>query len=653
MCRRLDHHKSLALERRVNPSLSHRRMPSLARLGLQRFGFGLYLACLLASPSAGQPSVADPSSLKISLAQRSQIDEQFQTELKLLADRCHQLGLAKEAAATLAFIVARDPGTNYYFVPPSASLEVSRPVQPNKALREASQFWWQHFQETRREYADALFEFCRRVVDTQPALAYQMLYEICWLDPDHDQARTVLGFKSSGKIWTRGSAKISVSQPRIALRDYGFSAREYWRIRSPHFTVLTNCSQEKGVALAESLEFFYLVWTQAFFDYGQSGSTLKRQLEAGKAPSVRSKRPYSVVFFRDRDQYNASLRTWEPMIDKTIGLYLAKRKKSFLYDAPSPPVQAWRHEVGHQLFAETVNTETQIGEGSDFWVAEALALYLESFRPYDTYATLGGRTADRLQFARYHALREGFRVPIGELVPWGRQEVQNHERLGALYSQFAGIAHFLIDQAPGHYRTPFIKYARDTYRNGEPTIALSDYLHINGVDLDAEYLKFLDVDDHQLGRNALGKSLYLARTSVTSAGIQQLDLSHLEWLDLSDTKVNDDILPQLAKATELRRLSLERTNLSSACLDAISECRKLRKLELGGVPLQGKSLATLAGLQELEGLWLVDTGINDAQLNQLYALKSLLTLDISRCKISQTAKQALQRALPKTKITGP
>jgi Leucine-rich repeat (LRR) protein len=61
----------------------------------------------------------------------------------------------------------------------------------------------------------------------------------------------------------------------------------------------------------------------------------------------------------------------------------------------------------------------------------------------------------------------------------------------------------------------------------------------------------------------------------------------------------------------------------------------------------------LAGLQELEGLWLVDTGINDAQLNQLYALKSLLTLDISRCKISQTAKQALQRALPKTKITGP
>jgi hypothetical protein len=638
----------------VNPPTPHCQQPSAVRRRLKRLAVGIYLFSVWTPTFAGQLPHAAVSDLKQVQARRSQIDEQYQNELKLLADRCRQLELKNEANATLQFIVIKQAGRSYYFVPSSLPLEESQPPLPNKALTEAAQFWWQHFQQTRREYAEALFTFCLEVVDQQPALAYQLLFEVCWLDPDHDRARMVLGYKKTGASWMRGSGKISLKQGRLALRDYGFSVRNYWRVQSDHFVIVTNCSQEKGRKLAESLEFYHLIWTQAFFDYWGSGSTLKRQLNAGKAPTYRrARRLHRVVFFFDRDQYTSRLRTWEPLIDKTIGLYLAKRQTSYLYDAPSPPVKAWRHEVGHQLFAETISSETQIGEASDFWVVEALALYLESFKSYGTYATLGGTTADRLQFARFRALREGFRVPIGEVVPWGRREIQTHQRLGALYSQFAGIAHFLIDQPPGHYRAPFIEYARDTYRNGEPRKSLSDYLRISGVDLDTKYLDFLDVGDDELGREVLGNSLCLAQTSVTSAGIRRLDLSRLEWLDLSDTKVNDDILPQLAMATQLQQLSLERTDLSAACLDAIGKCHELRELELGSVPLQGKSLATLGELQQLEGLWLMDTGIDDSQLPDLYSLKSLTTLDIRRCPISEKATQALRRALPNTEITGP
>jgi len=239
------------------------------------------------------------------------------------------------------------------------------------------------------------------------------------------------------------------------------------------------------------------------------------------------------------------------------------------------------------------------------------------------------------------------------MTQWGRRDVQSHPRLGALYSQFAGIAHFMMDDPSGDYRIPLVRYARDTYRNGDPERSLFDHLGPRAKGLDAKYLRFLQVSDQLLSPEDRPESLCLATSSVTLAGLEKLDLSGLEWLDISDTKLGDEVLPLIAKATKLEQLSLERAKLSSACLATIGSLEALRELELTGIPLGSASLRPLSKLVALEGLWLGGTGIGDEHLPSLYGLRALQTLDIQGCQVSPAALGALKRQLPNLTIQGP
>ena len=590
-------------------------------------------------------------SLAIAAGAREDIDRPFHARLEELADRCKELGLQKESDTTLAFVVPRVPQRSYYFYPGSMSWAESR---LGHAKQQAIDFWWKHFRQAREEYAAALFEHAQAQVAIDPATTYAVLFEVCWLDPDHVAARTVLGYTRDGDEWQRGAGRVSVTRGRIALKDYGFTAKQYWRISSEHFSIVTNAGEKKGRELAASLEQFHMVWHQAFFDYWGHGPTLQRRLDKTLAPPRRrNPKRHVVVYFSSREQYVARLSVMEPLIAKTIGFYLAPRRSSYLYDATVQPVQAWRHEVGHQLFAETLNARPQIGEMRDFWVVEGLALYLESYDPHGHYATLGGPVAARLQFARYRAIREGFRVPIKEMTAWGRSDVQGHARLGALYSQFAGIAHFMMDDASGAYRIPLIQYARDTYRNGEPNKTLVDYLGDAAQNLDAKYLEYLQVSDRLLSSADRPKSLCLAGSPVTLQGLNKLDVSRLEWLDLSDTELGDEVVPLIGRAPLLEQLSLERTAITAQCLATIGTLPALRELELTGMPLGNASLEPLSKLARLEGLWLGGTGIGDQQLPALYKLRSLQTLDIQGCNVSPAAVAELKRQLPKAAVQGP
>lgn len=586
------------------------------------------------------------------LVGRVAIDGIFHARLEALAKRCRELGLAAESEATLAFVVLRVPQRTYYFDPSPASWDESR---REFGGGNAVDFWWKHLRQTRSEYAAALFEYAKEQVETDPSTTYRTLFEVCWLDPDHVLARKVLGYilDEESHQWRRGNDRISVAKGGLALKNYGFAARRYWRVSSEHFSIVTNLDEAKGRELAEQLEQFYLVWHQAFFDYWGQGATLQRRLDKGLAPPRRTAKRHVVVYFSDRAEYVGRLQVWEPMIEKTIGFYLASRRTAFLYDAPVQPVKTWWHEVGHQLFAETLNARPQVGERHDFWIVEALALYLESFDPHEQYATLGGPVAERLQFARYRAIREGFRVPIAQMTQWGRRDVQQHARLGALYSQFAGIAHFMMDDSTGTYRRPLVHYARDAYRNGEPERSLLDYLGDAAAGLDGKYIAHLQVTDSTLSEADRPKSLCLTQSPVTVTGLKKLDFSRLEWLDLSDTKIGDTALPLIANASRLEQLSLERADFSAECLPVIGTLHALRELELTGVSLDRASLEPLSKLGRLEGLWLGGTGIGDEQLPALYGLRSLQTLDITGCKVSSAAVAELKRRLPNATVQGP
>lgn len=606
---------------------------------------------------------------------RRPVDATFQGRLRDIATRCEELGLVNEATETRRFVVTRIDNRHDYFLPAATPLGDLPPDlrdapsgdSTSDASKRARAFWWEHFTAARREYAAALYELAVQHVEHDPGATYPLLYEICWLDPDHAAARTVLGFRlkeseqtdggegndgqPSGR-WYRGSDRISVSVGRTALRDYGFLPRQYWRVTSEHFRVLTNTSETRGRELVELLERLHAGWEQAFFDYWGHAPSLTRRLTTTSAPPRRTPKRHVVVLFADREQYVRQLTPLEPLIEKTIGYYFAPRRTAYLYDAADPRVSAWRHEVAHQLFAETLNAEPTVGERSDFWVVEALALYVESYVEHDDYITLGGPTARRLQFARYRALREGFRVPLEQLTAWGRREIQAHERLGALYSQFAGIAHFMLD-GESTVRRGFLQYARDTYLNQAARKSLESYIGEHVSDFDRRYLSFLDVHDDALRSGERPQSLCLTRCTVSAAGLRRLDLSAVQWLDLSDTEVGDEILPILTTAQAVEQLSLERTSVTADALPAIGKLRQMRELELSGLPLAEASLAPISGLQQLEALWLAGTGVGDQQLLQLASLRQLRTLDVKGCPVTPQGKAALLRRLPQLQISGP
>ncbi len=84
-------------------------------------------------------------------------------------------------------------------------------------------------------------------------------------------------------------------------------------------------------------------------------------------------------------------------------------------------------------------------------------MFMESLHRCRRMATLGGLEADRLQFARFRALREGFYIPTENLVRLGQAAIQQHPRIGALYSQSAGLVQWIMTTDQGQLQTPFLQ----------------------------------------------------------------------------------------------------------------------------------------------------------------------------------------------------
>jgi hypothetical protein len=95
------------------------------------------------------------------------------------------------------------------------------------------------------------------------------------------------------------------------------------------------------------------------------------------------------------------------------------------------------------------------------------------------------------------------------------------------------------------------------------------------------------------------------------------------WLDLSNAKISNEGLKDLAKLPNLIRLRLDKTNISD------------------------ESLVYLKGLANLEYLNLYNTEVTDKGLVQLASLKNLKSLYLWQTKVSPKGVQALQEQLPK------
>ncbi|HQF14728.1 MAG TPA: hypothetical protein PLS55_12620, partial [Thermogutta sp.] len=103
----------------------------------------------------------------------------------------------------------------------------------------------------------------------------------------------------------------------------------------------------------------------------------------------------------------------------------------------------------------------------------------------------GGRRRARLLAARVRFLQDNFYVPLREFVTLGIKEWQSDPRIGALYSQAAGLMQFLMHYDGGRYRDAAVTYLAAVYSGVDTAETLSQVTKRTYAQLDQEYAAYL------------------------------------------------------------------------------------------------------------------------------------------------------------------
>jgi hypothetical protein len=589
-----------------------------------------------------------------SVPARAAEPDSFAARLAALAAKCDELKLAREAEITRGWIIPRHPGRQYLFVPGP-----SDPAAPKADASDYAKKWYAKFREYRAQQAETLFAEAKQALEAdQPARAYQLLYEVLRENPDHAEARRILGYKKGrGGQWTTPEWERTTVKP-VTTPHPKLGWPGYLRLEGPHFEIVTNAGEREAREASRQLEDLYVLWQQAFFRYWANRDGLAARFAGGNEPLARPRPKMQVALFKTREQYVARLAPTHPEIGITLGIYLDKEHLSCFYAGDTSVYPTWHHEATHQLFQEGVPGVTdQPGEDHNFWAIEGAALYLESLQKRghstfsDGYWTVGGCEADRLQFARYRALAGDFYEPLGRLQTLGRKQMQESPDIRKLYAQAAGLSHFLIDGENGKHREAFVDLLTAIYQGRDQPGTLAELTKTPEGKLDEQYHQFLNVTNADLAAIpdvSSIKNLSLGRTSVTDAGLAHLaGCKKLEWLDLSLTAAGDEGLKSIAAASGLKRLFLEGTKVSDAGLATIAAFKQLEELDLSKLPITNGGLAKLAGQRNLKILYLSGSPVTDAGLAHLKNLKALETLETTGTQVTPEALKTLQKSLPK------
>jgi hypothetical protein len=577
----------------------------------------------------------------------------FDPRLEALAAKCDDLGLKEQAVSTRNWAIHRYAGRQYLFLPAA-----SDSTAPKAGASETAVQWHRKLWELRRERATDLFKAAKSASDAgQGDRAYQLLFEVLREDPDHAEARRILGYAKVGSEWKLpGEEKAAPRQPAFDHPKTGWRTRGWWSLETPHFQIASNDQRELKEA-AEQLEKLDALWRQVFFRYWTTPAALQARLAGGNHPLLPPKQAkMQVVLFKTRQEYAAYVAGSHPRAATTLGIYDDKQRVSYFFAGDKSVYPTWYHEATHQLFREVIaGTRDDAGAERDFWALEGVALYMESLAEHSGYWTVGGWESDRLQFARYRVVSGDLKLPLAQISSLSREAIQNSSDIGRIYTQAAGLAHLLIDGDGGKYRSAFIDLLANIYRgqNGESS-SLAQSTGLALPQLDAEYRTFLNVTDDDLAGTpdpTRLKNLALCRTAVSDTGLQPFaGCKNLQWLDLSFTAASDHGLKAFDKNSGLKQLFLEGTKISPASLPLIAGFKQLSELDLSRVPIHDEDLAALAPLRLLKTLYLTGCPITDAGLQHLRGLKQLEQFECTGTQVTEEGKRKLKTAIPKLKL---
>jgi predicted transcriptional regulator len=481
--------------------------------------------CGVARPAAAEEAAAKSAAELRSAYER--VDARFRGELEHLAvlaygqqwpqlgEMAHSWRPDRPATGSLLFVAPDQYG---------GQAELAAPVEPS----DATQLWLDEFTKLRNEQADALFTLAREAADAgQLSLAIEWATEAVRENPDHAEARRVLGYELADGQWLTPYARRMIDAGNVWNPEYGWiSAQDLpryeagerpsngrwipaqrdarrrgrlndgWRIRTEHFLVTTNDSLEAAAGLAARLEKLYQVWQQLFAGFYLSEREV-RDLFAGERRARQQSRPFRVYYHRDKDDYVAALVRRQPRIAETLGIYFDTDREAHFFAGEGQDAGTLYHEAVHQLFQESRPATQHVGERANFWIVEGIATYFETLTEHQLpfagpYYTIGDSSAGRLPAARQRLLSDGYYVPLAELAQLGKDQVQERPDIAKLYSQASGLAAFLMDAEGGRYREPLVRYLVAVYAGRDDRETLATEAGRSFPQLDGDYRRTME-----------------------------------------------------------------------------------------------------------------------------------------------------------------
>jgi hypothetical protein len=359
------------------------------------------------------------------------------------------------------------------------------------------------------------------------------LHEACRavaLNPDHADARRLLGYQRVGEHWAGPYAQQMLKTGQAWRREFGWikaadapkyeqglrpsgskwisteddaerhaSIERGWVVRTDHFLITTNVDRAAGAELAVRLETLYQLWRQLFGEFAMTPVELKARLD-GKDSSKFASKPFHVIYHRTREEYNAALRQRQPQIGITLGIYFDSDRESHFFAGKDQDPGTIAHEAVHQFFYESAPHATRrLTSTANTWAVEGVACYFESLverdkndknEPTRTF-TIGTPEAGRIPAARHRRVVDNYYVPLADLAALGVTDLQRREDIARLYSQSAGLASFFMDYNGGVYRKPFRELLLAVYAGRDSADKVVSLTGRSFEQLDGEYLSFM------------------------------------------------------------------------------------------------------------------------------------------------------------------
>ena len=153
------------------------------------------------------------------------------------------------------------------------------------------------------------------------------------------------------------------------------------------------------------------VWLQQCGDFHLKPADLLKRFDGKEISGYRSK-PFEVIYYRTRDEYNDGLRRQQPRIDMTLGIYFDDARADALFcrqnNEGGQDAGTIYHEAVHQFFQESTRAARNVAATSNAWLIEGVACYFESL-------TEAGQSADGVRYT--NDWRPDRRPPAGRAAP--------------------------------------------------------------------------------------------------------------------------------------------------------------------------------------------------------------------------------------------